>query len=127
MPEICGDTVGNRLRGPPCFLLAGNPVGNAPIMTSTFKFGYLPKCIHYSISIAEKVSTFFGHFPKSCQYLFRYCSNGLQELLGAFHNMSWHTFGHFLYIFLEAACFCLLRYKIGDTPEIFKNNQRYFY
>jgi hypothetical protein len=55
MPEICGDTVGNRLRGPPCFLLAGNPVGNAPIMASTFKFGYLPKCIHYSVSIAEKV------------------------------------------------------------------------
>jgi hypothetical protein len=66
MLEICGDTVGDRVRGPPCFLLAGDMVGNAPIMSS-FLFGH--SGLHYSISVAEKVSYSFRRFPKSWHYI----------------------------------------------------------
>jgi hypothetical protein len=56
MLAICGDTLGNRLRRFPCFPLAGNLVGNAPI-SSPYLFGPFPKCICYSVSVAEKVSS----------------------------------------------------------------------
>jgi hypothetical protein len=35
-----------------------------------------------------------------------------QKYLGAFPNMFWHKFGHFLYISLGAACLCSLGVKI---------------
>jgi hypothetical protein len=74
MLEICGDTVGDSVRGPPCFLLAGDLVGNAPIMSS-FIFGH--SGLHYSISVAEKVSYTFWALPQELALHFRYCSNGL--------------------------------------------------
>ncbi len=125
MPEICGDMVGIRPRGFPCFLLAGDLEGNAPIGPPLL-FGHFPKCFHYSVGIAEKVSSPFWAFSKESPIPFRFCSNGLQDLLGAFPKVSPHRFGHFLHISLEAACFCLLRLKIGDTTEKFKNYQRFF-
>jgi hypothetical protein len=85
-PEICGDAVGSRLRGPPCFQLDGDLVGNAPI-GSPLLFRHFPKCIHCSVSIAEKASNTLWVFPKESPTLFRYCSNGLQELLDAFPNV----------------------------------------
>jgi hypothetical protein len=110
LPEICGDTVAIRPRGVPCFLLAGDLEGNAPIR-SPLLFGHFPKCLHYSVIIAEKVCNPFLAFPKELPIPFRFCSNGLQELLGSFSNVSRHRFRYFLYISLEAACFCLLRLK----------------
>jgi hypothetical protein len=94
MPEICEDMVGNRLAG----LLVpndGDPVGNAPTRFPLL-FEHFPTCICYFVSIADKVSnTPQEAFP--------------QELFGTFPNMPQHRFGHFLYIFFEALCFCLLR------------------
>jgi hypothetical protein len=57
----------------------------------------------------------------------RYFSNGLHELLDTLPSKSQHNFGHFLYISLEAARFCLLRLKIEDTTEKYKSHQRFFY
>jgi hypothetical protein len=88
--------------------LAGDPEGNAPI-GSPLLLGHFPKCLHYSVSIPEMVSIHLWAFPKELLILFRFCSNGLQELLGSFPNVSRHIFGHFLYISLEAASFYLLR------------------
>jgi hypothetical protein len=51
MPEIYGYTLGDRPRGSPCFLLAGDLVRNAPV-GSPLLFGHLSKCIHFSVSIA---------------------------------------------------------------------------
>jgi hypothetical protein len=106
MPEICGDTVGIRPRDFPCFLLAGDLDGNAPI-GSPLLSGHFPT--PYSVSIAEKTSNPLWAFPKESPIYFRFCSNSLQELLGAFPNVSRHRFGHFLSISLQAANFCLLR------------------
>ncbi len=89
-----------------------DPKENAPIR-SPHLFGHFPKCLHHSVSIAEKVSNWA--FPKESPVPSRFCSNRLQELLGAFSNMSRHRFGHILHISLEAAGFCLLRLKIVDT------------
>ncbi len=69
MAEICGDMVGIRPGGFPCFLLAGDSEGNAPIGPPLL-FGHFPKCFHYSVGTAEKVSSPFGHFPKSRQFPF---------------------------------------------------------
>jgi hypothetical protein len=85
-------------------------------------FGNFPKCIRSSGSIVEKVSYTLQAFPKESPIPFRYCSNGLQELLGAFPNVSLHRFGHFRQISLEAACFRLFRLKIEDTREKCKNH-----
>ncbi len=54
MPEICGDMLGDRPRRFLCFPLAGDPMGNAPI-GSPFLLGRFPKCVCYSVSVAEKV------------------------------------------------------------------------
>jgi hypothetical protein len=124
MPEICGDTVGIRARGFPCFLLARDLEGIAPI-GSPLLFGHFPECLCYSVSIVEKVSNPLWVFPKESPIPFWFCSNGLQELLGAFPNVSQHRFRHFLYSSLEAACFCL-RLKIGGTTEKLKNHQQFF-
>jgi hypothetical protein len=69
MPEMCGDTVGDRPKGTLYFLLAGDLVENAPIV-SPLLLGHFPKCIHYSVSIAEKPPILSGHFHKSYQYPF---------------------------------------------------------
>jgi hypothetical protein len=82
MPEICGDTVGFRPWGFPCFLLTGDPVKNVPIR-SPLLFEHFPKCIRYSVSIAERSSILFEESPIP----FRYCSSGLPELLGAFPDI----------------------------------------
>jgi hypothetical protein len=76
MSQICGDTVGIRPRGFPCFLLAGDPEGNAPIR-SPLLFGHFPKNLLYSLSIAEKASNSIWAFPKDSLIPFRLCSNGL--------------------------------------------------
>jgi hypothetical protein len=83
MSEICGDMVGIRPRRFPCFLLAGDPEGNAPI-GSPLLFRHFPKYLHYSVSIAEKAFNPLWAFPKESSIHFRFFSNGLQELLGAF-------------------------------------------
>jgi hypothetical protein len=78
-------------------------VGNV-LIGSPLSFEHFPKCIRYSVSIAEKVSNTLWAFPKESPTPFRYCSNGPQELLG--------LFGNILYISLGAACLYLLRLKI---------------
>ncbi len=122
LPDICGDI---RLRGFPCFLLAEDPELNAPIGSSLL-FGHFPKCLRYSVSIAENVSNPFWAFPKESPIPFKFYSNGLQELLGSFPNMFQHRFGRFIYISLESGCFCLLRLKIRCTTEKFQTHQRLF-
>ncbi len=87
---------------------------------------HFPKCLHSSESIAEKVFHTLRAFPKESPIPFSCCSNGLQELLGAFPNMTRHRFGHFLHISLKAACFFLLWLKIKDTTEKLKNHQWFF-
>jgi hypothetical protein len=62
-------------------------------------------------------------FPKESPIPIRYCSNGLQELLDSFPIMFQLKFGHFLYISLETPCFCIIRLKIEDATEKFKNHQ----
>jgi hypothetical protein len=125
MAEISENTVVTRPKGFLCILLAGDPEGNAPI-ASPLLIGHFLKCLHCSVGIPEKVSNPLLAFPKELLILSRFCSNGLQELLGAFPNVSRHRFGHFLYISLEAACFFLLRLKIGDKTGKFKNHQWFF-
>ncbi len=90
-------------RGFPCFLLAGDTVGNAPIGSQLY-FGHFAKCLRYSLSIAEKVSNPLWAFPKESPIPSRF-SNGLQELLSAFPNVSRHIFGHFLYMSLYVFLF----------------------
>jgi hypothetical protein len=63
--------VGSRTRGYSCFLLAGDPVGNASIF-SPLSFGHFPKCIHYSVKIAEKASNTLQAFPIESPIPLRY-------------------------------------------------------
>jgi hypothetical protein len=67
MSEICGDNMGDRPRGLRCFLLAGDPMGNAPV-ESPLLFEHFPKCIRYSLSFADMDPNTSGHFPKRGQY-----------------------------------------------------------
>jgi hypothetical protein len=77
MPEICVDTVGDRLRGVSSFPMAEDQVENVPIGSTLF-FGHFPGCAcYYSVSIAEKVSCTPQAFPKELPIPFKYCSNGL--------------------------------------------------
>jgi hypothetical protein len=92
MSDICGDTLGNRLRGYPCFLLAGDMLGNVP-NGSPLLFGHFPKCIHYLVKVAEKVPSTLSAFPKESPIPFRYLSNGLHELLDTFPSKSRHNLG----------------------------------
>jgi hypothetical protein len=126
MSDICGDTVGNRQTGYPCFLLAGNMLGNVP-SGSPLLFKHFQKCILYSEKVAEEVSNTLWAFPKEFPIPFKYFSNGLHALLYTFSSESRHNIGHFLYISLQAAHFCLLRLKIEDSTEKYKNHQRFFY
>jgi hypothetical protein len=71
MPEICGDTVGDGLKGSSCYLLAGDPVGNAPI-GSPFSFEHFSKCISHSVSLEGKVSNTLRAFPKESPIPLRY-------------------------------------------------------
>jgi hypothetical protein len=89
MSEICGDTVGIRPWRFPFFLLAEDPERNAPI-GSPLLFEHFSKCLCYSVSIAAEVSNPLWAFPKKLRIPFRFCSNGLQELLGAFPKVSRH-------------------------------------
>jgi hypothetical protein len=92
MSDICGDTLGNRPRGYPCFLLAGDTQGNA-LSRSPLLFGHFPKCILYSVKVAEKISNTLWAFPKESPILFRYFSNGLHKHLDTFPSMSPHNLG----------------------------------
>ncbi len=56
--------MGDRPKGSPCFLLAGDLVGHVPIM-SPHLFGHLAQYIRYSVSIAEKVSNTLSISRKS--------------------------------------------------------------
>jgi hypothetical protein len=62
MSDICRDTVDNRPRGYPYFLLALDTLGNAP-SGSPLLFGDFLKCIRYSVKVAEKVSNTLWAFP----------------------------------------------------------------
>ncbi len=108
-----------------CWKGLQSSLGRNLLIGSPLLFGHFPKCLYYSGGIAKKAPNPLWAFPKELPRPLRFCSN-LQELLGAFPNMSRHGFGHFLYISLEAACFCLLRFKIGDTLEKFKIHQWFF-
>ncbi len=88
---------GQYVRGVLLFLLARDMVGNTPIASSVL-FGHFAQCIRYSVCNADKVSNTLQAFPKESPIPFRYCSNGLQELLDAFPNVSHHQFRHFLSI-----------------------------
>jgi hypothetical protein len=90
--DICGDTLGNRTRGYPCFLLAEDTLGNAP-SRSPLLFGHFPKCIRYLVKVAEKVSNTLWAFHKESLIPFRYFSNGLRELLDTFPSESPHNLG----------------------------------
>jgi hypothetical protein len=63
------------------------------------------------VSIAEKVFYTLLSFPKELPISFRYYSNILKDLLGAFPNMPRHKFKKFLYISLEVGCFCFIEIK----------------
>jgi hypothetical protein len=82
MSVICGDTVGNWLRG-----LAGDTLGNAP-SGSPLLFGHFQKCICYSVKAAEKVSNTLWAFLKESPIPFMYFSNGLHEILCTFPSES---------------------------------------
>jgi hypothetical protein len=90
MSDICVDMVGNRPRGYPCFLLAGDTLGNV-LSGSPLLFGHFPKCIPYSVQVAEKVFNISLAFPrKELPIPFRYFSNGLHQLLDTFPSESQH-------------------------------------
>jgi hypothetical protein len=84
-----------------------------------------PLGLYFCLAIYQSVSAtlyakFFNPlwaFPKESPMPYKFCSNGLQELLSSFLIVSRHRFGHFLYMSLKAACFCLLRLKIRETTE----------
>jgi hypothetical protein len=92
MSDICGNKLGNRPRGYPCFLLAGDTLGNAPSW-SPLLFGHFPKCICYLVQVAEKISNTLWAFPKELTILFGYFSNGLNELLETFPSEFLHNLG----------------------------------
>jgi hypothetical protein len=112
-------TCGNTLEG--AFLFPRDPVGNAPIR-SLLLYGHFPKCIRHSL-----LNSLWA-CPTESPIPFRYCFNGLQELLGTFPNVSQNRFGHFLNNSLKAACFCVLRLKIkeagekGSSPNFYLSN-----
>ncbi len=59
--EICENTVGN---GPPCFLLAGDLVGNTP-NGSPLLYGHFPKSCQQPLGNAQMVTkSFYSHFQK---------------------------------------------------------------
>jgi hypothetical protein len=101
-------------RGPPCFLLTGDQ-WEMCLMGLHFYLGN-SQSVCYTISVVEKVSKTLRTFPKLC------CQNTSgtaqmvsQSRLDPFLIASRHRFGDFLYISLEAACFCLGRLKIEDA------------
>ncbi len=114
MSGICGDTVGNCLRGYPCFLLAGDMLGNAP-SGSPLLFGHFPKCIHSSVKVAEKVSNTLWAFPNKSPIPFNYFSTQ--------RGIIWAFPLHFP----RSSAFCLLRWEIKDSTEKYKNHQRFLY
>ncbi len=118
--------VGDKLRGSPRFLLAGDPAQNVPFR-SPLLYVHFSKSTCYTVSIAEKVFSTLRTFPKVPQIPFRYCSIGLQEPAGIFPNTSWHIIGRFLYSSLEAACFSLLRFEIKDAASKLNNHQWFLY
>jgi hypothetical protein len=92
MSDICRDMLCNRLRVYPCFLLAGDTLRNPP-SGSPLLFGHFPKCICYSVKVAEKVSNTLRAFPKESPIPFRYFSKCLYELLDTFPSKSQHNLG----------------------------------
>ncbi len=58
-----------------------------------FLFGHFPKCIRYTVKVAEKVSNTLWAFPKESPIPFRYFSNGLHELFDIFPSDSQHNSG----------------------------------
>ncbi len=71
--------------------MAGDMLGNAP-SGSPLLIGHFPKCIGYSIKVAEKASNLWA-FPKEPPIPFSYLSNGLLELLDTFPSESRHDLG----------------------------------
>jgi hypothetical protein len=93
MPDICGDTVGDRLGGSLCFLLAGDMLGTAPLGPQ-FYLG-ISQSVSATMYTLLKISNTLQAFPKESPIQLRYYSNRLQELLDTFPNMSQDKFGHF--------------------------------
>jgi hypothetical protein len=83
MSDICRDMLSNRLRGYPCFLLAGDRLRNAP-SESPLLYGHFPKRIRNLVKAAEKVSNTLWALPKESPIPFRYFSNGLHDHLDTF-------------------------------------------
>jgi hypothetical protein len=118
MPEICGDMLSNKQsggRGSSCLFLAGNPMRNASgVSTYIWAFPTLDPLLCKHCFKGFQYST---AFPRELPILFRYCSNRLKELLSAFHNMSWHRLGHFLYIFSWSNMFLFIKLKNRRQQE----------
>ncbi len=104
--EKCRDMVDDRASDSPCLVLAGDPVGNAPSRSSLL-FGHISMFPQLSKHCFKKVFNNLLAFPKELPIPFRYCSNGLQECLNAFPDVSKHKFGHFLSISHETICFSI--------------------
>jgi hypothetical protein len=86
------------------------------------------KCTHLAFSkvytLLCKVSNTLRAFPKELPIPFRYCANGLQELLGTFPNMFPPRFGHFLNISHQSILFLFIMNKIEDNTEKLKTISR---
>jgi hypothetical protein len=125
MSQICGDTVGIRPRGFPVSYWLETRREMHPL-DLTFVWAF-PKVSTLLFKHCWKVSNSIWAFPKELPISFRFCSNGLQENLGIFPNVSWHKFGHFLCISLEAACFCFcLSYFQPIQPNYLQPNSNWW-
>jgi hypothetical protein len=82
--------MGDWPRRSPYFPLAGDPMENAHLVSTSL--WHFPKCIHYSVSIAEKVSNTLWAVPKESPIPVRYCRNSIKELLNIFPHVSWRRF-----------------------------------
>jgi hypothetical protein len=58
---------------------SGGMVRNVPKGASPLLFVYFPKCLHYSVSIAHKVSNTLPAFPKESPVPIRCWPEGLQQ------------------------------------------------
>ncbi len=67
MPDICGDTVGDRLRGSSGFLLARDTAGNAPTGFRPL-FGHNPKCLLFCKCLRKGLQHSLGISQRGLYY-----------------------------------------------------------
>jgi hypothetical protein len=77
-----------------------------------FLFWLFPKCLHYCISIAHKVSNTLPAFPNGSQIPLRHSPKGLQH----------HINGYFLFVFQKEQFSDLYSFKIKETKENLKTS-----